>query len=240
MSAQPTLPAVWAAVQEALRVAAVDVPVIWKWQNAPQPRLDYAALSLGGFIVDGVDYVVEQPARNWAALTEYAVGARVLHDTGPRTYTCTVAGTSAGAGGPTGTGSGIVDGSCEWDFVAAGAEVALVVGGVREVALQLEVWSAAVVDEIAQPTAMATCEAIVGKLRLPTARNALRAVGVTPFDPGPVNWVPSIVATKFRGRASCDVRCRVPARALTEYTTFISSLTVGVRVGAITFDVEAP
>ena len=52
----------------------------------------------------------------WAGTTAYAVDDRVYN--GTDVYICRVAGTSAGAGGPTGTGTGITDGSVTWDFVA--------------------------------------------------------------------------------------------------------------------------
>lgn len=55
---------------------------------------------------------------NWAATTAYTVGALVLNDSG-KTYVCVTAGTSAGSGGPTGTGSGITDGTVVWNFSVA-------------------------------------------------------------------------------------------------------------------------
>lgn len=106
----------------------------------------------------------------------------------------------------------------------SGQQIVLTVGGVREVALQIQVWSAAKVEEVAKATALSILDGIVTKLRLPTAREALRAVGVTPFDPGPTNWLPTIVQVGFRGRATCDVRCRMPARALQEYADFIANI----------------
>ena len=56
------------------------------------------------------------------------------------------------------------------------------------------------------------------------ARDAFAAVGIVPFDPGPVNYVPDVVAIGFRGRAVCDVRCRMAARVIEEYTTYINSV----------------
>jgi hypothetical protein len=53
----------------------------------------------------------------WAISTAYVVGAVVLNDTN-KIYACVTAGTSAGAGGPTGTGAGIVDGTAVWDYIA--------------------------------------------------------------------------------------------------------------------------
>jgi hypothetical protein len=56
---------------------------------------------------------------SWQISSYYPVGAQVQN--GTRLYKATVAGTSAGAGGPTGTGTGIVDGGVTWDFLANAA-----------------------------------------------------------------------------------------------------------------------
>jgi hypothetical protein len=53
----------------------------------------------------------------WGALTPYVAGNRVTNDSG-KVYECTAGGTSAGAGGPTGTGSAIVDGTVTWKYIA--------------------------------------------------------------------------------------------------------------------------
>lgn len=53
----------------------------------------------------------------WAPSTAYLVGAQVGNV--GNIYSCTVAGTSAPSGGPTGTGGAIVDGTCTWAFVSA-------------------------------------------------------------------------------------------------------------------------
>lgn len=74
----------------------------------------------GAAIADGSvewDYVTVDP---WADTTPYGVGDLVTND-GGKLYVCTVAGTSDGSGGPTGTGSGIADNDVEWDFVASPA-----------------------------------------------------------------------------------------------------------------------
>jgi hypothetical protein len=55
-------------------------------------------------------------ASAWGADTDYEVGNLVLNDT-DKIYVCVTAGTSAGAGGPTGTGSGISDNTVEWDYL---------------------------------------------------------------------------------------------------------------------------
>lgn len=54
-------------------------------------------------------------AMPWAASSPFAVGDQV--DNGGNVYICTTAGTTAASGGPTGTGTGIVDGSAVWDYL---------------------------------------------------------------------------------------------------------------------------
>jgi hypothetical protein len=63
-------------------------------------------------ITAGLAAAVQQAA--WAPTTAYVVGDHVRN--GGNVYIATTGGTSAGAGGPTGTGSGIVDGTVVWDF----------------------------------------------------------------------------------------------------------------------------
>lgn len=58
----------------------------------------------------------------WAASTAYTVGDYVLNGTGEfsttqRVYRCTVAGTSAGSGGPTTTAASITDNTVTWTYV---------------------------------------------------------------------------------------------------------------------------
>lgn len=57
----------------------------------------------------------------WAITTAYVVGDLVYNDT-DKAYECIVAGTSAGSGGPTGTGLNIVDGAgtLRWKYVGPG------------------------------------------------------------------------------------------------------------------------
>ena len=52
----------------------------------------------------------------WVALTVYPKGALVTNDTG-KNYVCITSGTAAGAGGPTGTGANITDGTVHWMYV---------------------------------------------------------------------------------------------------------------------------
>lgn len=55
-------------------------------------------------------------AQNWAASTAYQLLQQVTNDSG-KCYRCTTAGTSAGSGGPTGTGGSITDGTAVWTYV---------------------------------------------------------------------------------------------------------------------------
>lgn len=53
----------------------------------------------------------------WAGSTAYVVGQRRVNN--GNLYQCSTAGTSASSGGPTGTGSGITDGTAAWNYVSA-------------------------------------------------------------------------------------------------------------------------
>lgn len=65
-------------------------------------------------------YVSEAYANSFA----YSVGQQISNVNG--VYVCTTAGTSSGSGaGPSGTGSGITDGTAVFDFVAAASELVL-------------------------------------------------------------------------------------------------------------------
>ena len=231
MSQQPT----WAVIESTFQsviATASGLSALWAYMNVNAPTYQYVRLSLSPLTTVGIDFVDERDVPDWVALTVYAAGDRVTNDTN-KTYRCTTGGTSAAAGGPTGTGASIVDGTVTWAYVSEAAGVALTVVGVREVSLQMECFTgpapgsvapAAGLVEALGSTARAVLDEVVTRLRLPTARDALAAGGVTPFDPGPVNWIPDIVSIGFRGRASCDVRCRMPARALAEYVNWIASV----------------
>lgn len=53
----------------------------------------------------------------WAPTTVYALNARVINNN--NVYICTTGGTSAGSGGPSGTSTGITDGTVVWDYQSA-------------------------------------------------------------------------------------------------------------------------
>lgn len=60
----------------------------------------------------------------WAGSTAYTLG--VYRSNGANIYKCVTAGTSASSGGPTGTGTGITDGTVTWDwYCLAGADIQL-------------------------------------------------------------------------------------------------------------------
>lgn len=59
------------------------------------------------------------PRTAWAGSTTYAQGEYVTN--GGTTYVCTTSGVSASVGGPSGTGTGIVDNRCEWSSISSSA-----------------------------------------------------------------------------------------------------------------------
>lgn len=121
-----------------------------------------------------------------------------------------------------------------------GQEVALTVGGLREVALQIEVFSSATVESVGAASARQTADFIATRLRLPTARTTLAWAGVSILAPGPVNYVPEIVGLGFRGRASLDVRCLMPARPLVERVAYIASFGGTARVSGSSTPFTSP
>ena len=79
----------------------------------------------------------------WAGSTAYQLNQHVSN--GGNVYICTTAGTSAGSGGPTGTGTGITDGSCVWSYVGP-AEMVLDntnLAASQPVTINSYVWTAA-------------------------------------------------------------------------------------------------
>jgi hypothetical protein len=104
---------------------------------------------------------------------------------------------------------------------AAGQEVKLQVQGTRELPLELQAFTASTADGQA---AIFLADLAVSNLLLPSVRDILTAVGISVFDPGPVQYVPTVVAAGFRGRATCTLRTYVPALALAEYVTWIQTV----------------
>jgi hypothetical protein len=83
--------------------------------NGVDFQIDSGAVATTETIVTALDAVLSQDAL--AATNGYLLGAYVSNS--GSVYRCTTAGTSAGSGGPTGTGSGIVDGTCVWRYEGA-------------------------------------------------------------------------------------------------------------------------
>lgn len=71
-------------------------------------------------------------AAAWATGTAYSVGDIVRNDSPENIYVCAIAGTSAGAGGPTGEGTAIVDNTVTWRFVGDGEGYATVAAEATE------------------------------------------------------------------------------------------------------------
>jgi hypothetical protein len=82
----------------------------------------YMVGEIGGYANLRVVPFPAQPEQ-WVAATAYAVGDEVRN--GSYNYVCVTAGTSAGAGGPTGTSDGITDGTVEWDYLSDYEDLAL-------------------------------------------------------------------------------------------------------------------
>ena len=67
-----------------------------------------------GQAVNWVDIIGNLGALQWQAST--AVTINLTRNNGGRVYICRTAGTTAASGGPTGTGTGITDGTAVWDY----------------------------------------------------------------------------------------------------------------------------
>lgn len=87
---------------------------VWMVSYVPPALAGAFSLDLSGKIFGS------NPAA-WAPLTNYALGATATNN--GRVYLVTVAGQSAAAGGPTGTGTGIVDGTVTWSFLPRGQRI---------------------------------------------------------------------------------------------------------------------
>ena len=75
---------------------------------------------------DGVEKTVNYAANPWKASTAYEVGDKVQN--GGKIYVCDTDGTSAGSGGPTGTGSAIADNTAKWDYTTTESAAAYLDG----------------------------------------------------------------------------------------------------------------
>lgn len=115
---QATLPTDWMA-----DAASGQKALLGTWQDA---AADATGLARYYRIYESTGTTCKMQgliSMDWEASTAYALNTHVSN--GGNVYVCTTAGTSAGSGGPTGTGTGISDGTAVWDFV-----------GVEELVLQ--------------------------------------------------------------------------------------------------------
>lgn len=165
------------AIQAAIARASGGSTVIWKHQDRSAPLLDYVAISLGGMLTLGIDYLQTS-----------------FDDTRPR-----------------------------------GQEVQLLVRGRREVPLEIECFTNQAVSG-RQGAATVLCSTILAGLLLPSVRQMFTDAGVSPFDPGTVNWIPDVPSTKFRGRAVATVRCYMPPPTVAEYVGYIERVSGDVTV----------
>lgn len=110
-------------------------PDSWYVNGNPATVL-YSGLTARGQIFNNSTAALGQPpayvatsqgylARSWVASTTFHLGELVNNDTG-KVYEQTFSPfcTSAGSGGPTGTGSAIADNTCTWDYVGTQATIA--------------------------------------------------------------------------------------------------------------------
>lgn len=65
----------------------------------------------------------------WSASNAFAVGQYCTN--GGNSYQCTTAGTSAASGGPSGTGTGISDGTVKWSYSGSGQTFDVLMGNVN-------------------------------------------------------------------------------------------------------------
>jgi hypothetical protein len=68
----------------------------------------------GATVFSGMTVGLSQTISAWAATTAYVAGSYCKN--GGNIYKCATGGTSAGSGGPSGTGSGISDGTVVWNY----------------------------------------------------------------------------------------------------------------------------
>ena len=221
----------WTAIQNALltwfTAASGLSNVIFAYQHGPQPATTYGSILVrpARMVGGGPDELRWSTANAWAVSTSYAAGARVIN--GSNLYQCTTGGTSAGSGGPTGTSTGIVDGTCVWSYVSAsaGAEVLATAVGQREFVVTFEVYAQAVT---AGQTALEYLVATQTSFALPSTQAAF--LGTTPpfcfVDCAQPQDLSAIVSTNFQSRAAMDVRFRTTDANADVPTGYIATVVV--------------
>ena len=186
----------WTEIHNAVQAAVVRASglptgrVIWKYQNANAPVLDYIAMRFSSVKSKGLDYI-----------------------------------------------------KTDLDLLRpAGQEYKLSVKGTRETTLEVEAFTATTADSA---DALGLAELVKSALLLPSVRNLLTAVELSPFDPSDVNYIPDVPSIGFRGRATLSIRCYVPAVLAAEFVgyiaTFQGTVTIkGARQGDIVFPYTVP
>lgn len=111
-----------ASITGALRLEATEstVALVVTGDDATALAIGRQARVPNGGTFETLAGVVINLATAWAPTTAYTVGDIRRNDTPDNIYVVTIAGTSAGAGGPTGEGAAIVDGTVTWRFLGDG------------------------------------------------------------------------------------------------------------------------
>lgn len=117
LAAELTLPSDWLTAASAGAVAKNGT---WTGTAAASLVVQHYRLKDSAGSVTHEQGVCSEP---WSGSKAYVLNQQVHN--GGNVYRCTTPGTSASSGGPTGTGSGITDGSAVWAFVQAGTDVEL-------------------------------------------------------------------------------------------------------------------
>ncbi len=102
----------------------------------------------------------------------------------------------------------------------AGEEIELRVNGRRSFAVSIQAFTPSVTGA---STARALLSTVQTALGLPSVRTALAAAGVTPFESGPVNYVPALVGTLFEGRATLEAQFYT-RETVSEYLGYIDTV----------------
>ena len=101
--------------------ALFDLSTTWETETGASSRYVWPYAIVGDLKKMRV-HPFPAPADAWVAATAYEVGDYVVN--GSHTYVCDTAGTSAGSGGPTGTGTNITDGTARWDWYSDSTSIA--------------------------------------------------------------------------------------------------------------------
>lgn len=119
-----------------------------------------------------------------------------------------------------------------------GQEVEIRVKGIREVPLELELFT----DEGVAGgghSAIVKMVDLTARFKLPSVREIFSAQGISLFDVGKINWIPDVPGTTFRGRAVCTIRMYLPLPSVAEYVGFIERV-IGSFVSEGAQTIETP